>query len=235
MKNIPMNTSHGTIGRLFVTAAALVLAGCTAHRPLHTQVDVSLGDEEAYRQFWQHTIKSVRHFGYELDRVDPAAGVITSKPETSKQWFEFWRNDTLGAEQVAEASLHTIRRQIRLTVQPLASKNEYLVDAIVNIQREERPERQITTPSNVIQAFTPRLPTEEKTASAAEGRVYWADLGRDPELEAALLRQIARWPGAKVIIPSDNEVDMPAAATQPAEEAPVSQTLPAGDATGGEQ
>ena len=162
-------------------------------------------------------IRSVRHFGYDLDRVDPAAGVITTQPLTSKQWFEFWRNDTLAADQVTEASLHTIRRQIRLTVQPTANKSEYLVDAVVNIEREERPERQVTTASNALQAFSPKLPSQNQSASATEAGTYWADLGRDPVLEAALIKQVAGWPDAKIIVPSGNAVTPE---TQPAEEGP---------------
>ena len=216
-----MNTPFGTIGRLAVVIlAGLALAGCQSARPIHTQVDVQLADEEAYRQFWLHAIRSVRHFGYDLDRVDPAGGVIASRPLTSKQWFEFWRNDTLAADQVAAASLHTIRRQIRLTIQPTATKDEYLVDAVVNVEREERPERQVTTASNALQAFSPRLPTQNVPTSEAESGIYWASLGRDQVLEAALLKEVARWPDARIVIPSGN-IAIPE--TQPAEEGPATQ------------
>ena len=212
-----MNTTLGAIGRLLVvTLAGLVLAGCRAPGPASSQVEAQLGDEEAYRQFWLHAIRSVRHFGYDLDRADPAAGVITSQPLTSKQWFEFWRNDTLAADQVLEASLQTIRRQIRLTVQPTPSKEEYLVSAVVNVERQERSERQVTTPTNVMQAFNPK--STLGAASATESGIVWVDLGRDPVLEAALLKRVADWPGAKVVTAAEGTGP---AATQPAEEGPA--------------
>ena len=53
-----MNTPFGTIGRLVaITLMGLVLAGCQTTRPIHTQIDVQLADEEAYRQFWLHANK----------------------------------------------------------------------------------------------------------------------------------------------------------------------------------
>lgn len=197
-----VNAPLHAIGRLAVLAlAGLLSAGCQTARPIHTQVDVRLDDEEAYRQFWLHVIRSVRHFGYDLDRADPAAGVITTHPVTSKQWFEFWRNDTLAADQVAQASLHTIRRHIRLTVQPTGN-GEYRVDAIVNVERQEGPEQQITTAVNALQAFNPKTRGRYPADVTGEAGTYWEDLGRDPVLEAALIKQIARWPGAKVVIPT---------------------------------
>ncbi len=216
-----MNTTFGTIGRLLVvTLAGFVLAGCRSPGPLPSRVDVRLENEVAYRQFWFHAIRSVKHFGYDLDRADPAAGVIASKPLTSKQWFEFWRNDTLAADQVAEASLQTIRRQINLTVHPTPNTGEYLVSAVVNVERQERPEQALTTPSNAVQAFNPR-----KTTSAQAAGIRWMVLGRDPVLEAAVLQQVAHWPGAKVIVVSEEATP----ASEPAEPGPIAQPEPAAE------
>lgn len=215
-----MNTTRGAIRRLLVVAlAGLVLAGCRATGPAASRVDVQLPDEQAYRQFWSHAITSVRHFGYDLDRADPAAGVITSHPLTSKQWFEFWRNDTIAASQVLEASIQTIRRQVRLNIKPIPGKGEYLVSAVVNVQRQDRAEPQITTPSNVMQAFNPK----SSMAAALPGDIVWVDLGRDPVLEAALLERVARWPGARVV--TAEEAD--SAATPPTEPSPIAEPLAA--------
>ncbi len=226
-----MNTSFGAMGRLLLVAVAgLLPAGCQTARPLHTQVDVQLDDQDAYRQFWLHAIRSVRHFGYDLDRADPAAGVITTRPLTSKQWFEFWRNDTLAADQVVQASLHTVRRHIRLTVQPTAGEGEYLVDAVVNVERQEMPERQVTSATNAVQAFNPRFPAPNPPGGTAEAGIYWEDLGRDAVLEAALLKQVARWPGARVFIPAGSveAAGTPGDQTPPASETAV-PTAPAAE------
>jgi len=224
-----VNAPLGTIAKLVLLALAGSLsAGCQTARPIQTQVDVQLGDEEAYRQFWLHAIRSVRHFGYDLDRADPAAGVITTHPVTSKQWFEFWRNDTLAADQVAQASVHTIRRHIRVTVQPTAG-NEYRVEAVVNVERQEVPEQQVTTASNAVQAFNPKTQGRYSASGMAEAGTYWEDLGRDPVLEAALLKQIARWPGAKVVIPAASAEAPGTPANQTPAEAEPPATMPPAD------
>jgi hypothetical protein len=211
-----MNTTFGMIGRLLVVAlAGFILAGCRAPGPTTSRVEAQLADEDAYRHFWLHAIRSVRHFGYDLDRADPAAGVITSRPLTSKQWFEFWRNDTLAADQVLEASLQTVRRKINLTIQPTPDKEEYLVSAVVNVERQDRSERSVTTPANVMQAFNPK----SSWGAASTSGITWVDLGRDPVLEAAVLKQIALWPGARIVAAESTGP----AGTQPAEEGPASE------------
>ncbi len=178
-----------------IAAAGLLivgwLVGCQApQRSVGRNEQVALPDEAAYRQFWFHTIAAVRHFGYEMDRVDPAAGVITSKPLTSKQWFEFWRNDTLGLEQVLESSLQTIRRQVRVDVKTApTNKHEYDVSVRVNVQRFSQTERQVTTSSSAGQAFS-KLPPVRPAATPAEAGPHWVDLGRDSKLEQAILRRI---------------------------------------------
>lgn len=201
---------------LLSIAAAASLAGCQAPRPITGQVSVSLADEEAYRQFWGHSVATVRHFGYEMQRVDPAAGVIVSEPMTSKQWFEFWRNDTLAAGQVVEASMHTTRRQIRVHVQPMGEPKTYLVDVRVDVQRMSQPDRQVTTSASVAHAYTDRLPTEQATTEA-EAAVHWVDMGRDRVLETAILERLSRWPDARIIQAPQTEAAETQPATQPAD------------------
>lgn len=200
-----MKRSYHTLAMAVLTMLVLV-AGCRGPQPIPCNVQVQLPDEEAYRQFWSHSVNSVRHFGYELDRVDPAAGVITSEPLTSKQWFEFWRNDTLGADQVGEASLHTMRRAVRVEVQPtLQDKNEYVVSVRVNVERISQIERQVTVTSAGAQTMTGKLPPVQQAGSPAEAQPHWVDLGRDRTLEAAILQQICHYPDARIIPVSDNQ------------------------------
>lgn len=181
------------------------LIGCQQPKPISGQMQVQLPDEQAYLQFWSHALSAVRHFGYEIDRADPAAGVLVTRPVTSKQWFEFWRIDTLGSDQVAEASLHTIRRQIQVRIQRSgANSDEYAIGVQANVQRYSQTERQVTTASSAAQAFAGKLPLVEQPASPAEAEPHWVDLGRDPTLESAVLRQIGKYPGVKIVTPSEN-------------------------------
>ncbi len=214
MKTI--NALVGAIGTALLLSALPLTAGCqgSAPRVAPDRVRVQLEDDDGYRQFWQHAVKSVRDFGYDLDRVDPAAGVITTHRLTSKQWFEFWRTDTVGAEQVLESSLHTIWRRVRVEVRPGDGPDQYLVDATVEVQRESVPERQFTTSATAAEAFDDSLPTVGEPGAGIEGDRYAVDLGRDPTLEAAILERIARYPGATAVPREQNEEAT--AANQPA-------------------
>lgn len=209
-----MKPFPGTLGAAVLLVSGVLggVLGCQAPRPISGDVQVRLANEDAYRQFWFHSISAVRHFGYELDRADPAAGIITSAPLTSKQWFEFWRNDTLGAGQVLEASLQTIRRQVRVEVQPVTGeKGEYQANVQVYVQRFSQLERQITTPSSAAQAFG-KLPTIQPAGSPAQAAPYWIDLGRDHILENAVLHRIGRYPDARIVAATEKEA---ASASEP--------------------
>lgn len=212
---LDMKRSLPILGAMVMPLVALLL-GCQGPRPAIKDVQIQLSDEAAYRQFWQHTLDSVRHFGYSLDRVDPPAGMVISDPLTSKQWFEFWRNDTLDAAGVTEASLHTIRRQVRVEVhRDAGSPDAYFVTARVSVQRLSQMERQITNSATAARAFTGKAPAVQSSSTSMEMTGFWVDLGRDRTLERAILYRVALYPSAKVILMSDNQ-DGPV--KQPADE-----------------
>ena len=51
-----------------------------------------------------------------LDRQDFRAGVITTKPLVSKQFWELWRNDVVTLSDMANSSLATHRRTLRFDI-----------------------------------------------------------------------------------------------------------------------
>jgi len=162
------------------------------------RLTVRLENRQEYLQFWRQCVDTVRSFGFRLDRVDPSAGVITTYPETSKQWFEFWRRDVQGADELLEASLHTVRRKLAVRVTPAGEPHRYRVTAEATVERLSLPERQVTASSAALQAFGSRLPTAEGEIEGPQARGHWVLLGRDGRLERAVLGEILRrWPGAR--------------------------------------
>jgi len=188
-----------------------VLGGC--QRPAGTvsmerpEVRVARVD---FDQAWDEVLDVLSEHYFQSDYQNPRSGRIVTHPTVSKQWFEFWRDDALGAYQQLESSLHTIRRRVEVTFVPV--DDSYDVNLAVHIQRKTQPQRQVTTASGALQIYREKLPiyTGEKLPAAAAG-VWWVNVGTDGLLEAYLLERIANRLGTGML-----EAQQPGSDTQPA-------------------
>jgi len=183
------------IAPAFFSAALLVFPpGCRAPAPPDgpSEIVLRISDREA---FLDATLTLLRERDFRPQRVERDAGLIVTEPCTSQQWFEFWRHDALGPYQLLEASLHTVRRNVTIRVEPAGPDrpgDEYRVAVQVDKQRYSAPERQVTTASGALAIYSERLPTTEGLMAARTAGEHWVALGRDALLESYLLGQIAR-------------------------------------------
>jgi hypothetical protein len=152
-----------------------------------TGVDLSPADFEA---LWQTSLEVLQRYNFRPDRQDRRAGVITSHPATSGQWFEFWRPEVVGPFNSAEASIHTVRRQVTVRVSPQPADDGCHVSVQVDVYRYSATERQVTTASGALQIFGEKLPTAEGQMGPHQAGVRWVPLGRDDLLEKELLDRI---------------------------------------------
>lgn len=205
-----------------------ILAGC--QRPAApsgpTSMLVRLGD---YEMFLDATLTMLREHDLQPRRVDRSRGVVRAGPSTSAQWFEFWRADARGGYQVLEASLHTMRRQVELRIEPVSdpSENRYRVVIEAIKERFNSPSRQVTTTSGALAIYSERLPTEEGLRAAQLEGDQWVPLGRDGLLETYLLERLAMLPGV-LEWQFDPKVTAPPAGSRPSAEpeAPISPAGP---------
>lgn len=175
------------------SAASISLSGCQAPGPPDgpTRMVLRAADREA---FMDRTISLLRELDFAPNRVDREAGTILAGPTTSGQWFEFWRRDVHGAYQVLESSIHTIRRDVAVSIRladPSADEAACEVTVEVNKQRLAAPQRQITTASGALAIYSERIPTTEGLRKAQSPDAAWVPLGRDALLEEYLLNRIA--------------------------------------------
>lgn len=167
--------------------AAIGQAGCS--RPVPPEAATASEINEAEREYlWDATLSVLRKMEFQPDRQDRAQGIITTLPMTSKQWHEPWRQDVKGGYELAQASLHTIRRQVTVR---FVREGTWRVDVQVDVYRLNAPESQITTASSAIQAFSGVLPTTEGTYLGGEQAPRdWTFLYRDGAMEDRILRRI---------------------------------------------
>jgi len=115
-------------------------------------------------------------------------GLIETEPLTGASWFEFWRKDTIGRVQVAEASLHTIRRRAIVSVSPEGSGSKVAVRVV-----KERKCAPGSTPSSLGESFNV-YETEDtelmRQDALAETEYQWVEMGRDELLEQYILERI---------------------------------------------
>jgi hypothetical protein len=148
-------------------------------------------DREA---FLDATLTLLRERDFPPEQVDRDAGLVVTRPCTGQQWFEFWRQDSLGGYQLFESSIHTIRRIVTLRVQPTAPEepdDTYRVCVQVDKERYSAPERQVTTASGALAIYSERLPTTEGLKAAKTAGEHWVPLGRDSLFEHYLLGKVA--------------------------------------------
>lgn len=209
-------TTRMSKGALLALALGLVagLAGCQStptvtdapppERPKATDID----PEKAKPDYWLNqpavasvtsadfdklfdaSERSARKHYFTIDQADRRSGLIVSKPEITKQFFEFWRNDSGTARGTVDSSLATHRRTVRyeFTRNP---DGTYTVAPKVLVERYTTDGRRVTVPAMAMNGFIP--PADESDPSYRHypwNPTYWYATGRDTELEKQLASSI---------------------------------------------
>ena len=150
-----------------------------------------------FDMLWRAAEEAARHFGFRPDRLDFRAGVLTTEPLVSKQWFEFWRNDVATLDDLADSSIATHRRTLRFDF-ARADDGAYIATPRVVIERYAQSERPISAAVRLRHAFRNPRPrdraygTPESDRRILLPRQYWYAAGRDQALEREVARELAR-------------------------------------------
>jgi hypothetical protein len=154
-------------------------------------------DLQSTEGIWNAARDALRRHSFHADRVDRCAGIITSKPELSKHYFEFWRRDVATSRDVWEATLNPLRRWVEIRITPTPSAEAVEVAITVYKQRLSAPDRQFNSSGAAYQFFGSALPSTTGAVSVTPDDERWIDQGRDHALEDRLLREILRKAGSE--------------------------------------
>jgi len=209
VRKCPIRAVSTVLAALLLCAAWL--GGCAAPAPPQDLATAFLAAED-FSFVWDQTLESLRKMGFQPDRQDRSNRVIITLPETSAQWFEWWRSDVADPYSMTESSIQTVHRVV--TIQygaPTADGKPIPLTVRVDVSRLFVPERQITTASNGLNLFSARVPTVEgERQESGIRRNEWVLLGRDAAQEQRVLDRILAACGGQV-----------AAADLPVESAPT--------------
>ena len=156
-------------------------------QPSYPPARVSSSDFDA---LWQAVEKSLEARMFRIDRRDYRAGLLTTYPLISRQFFEFWRRDTLGIDDVTESSLNSMRRTVRVEIEHHEETGMYVATPRVEVERYSDAGRRLTSAAMYRTAFkrTTARGTPESDAGINLQSRYWYTVGSDERLEAAIVR-----------------------------------------------
>jgi hypothetical protein len=176
---------------------ALMVAGCAQQNLI--QPGIKVRDSDLYIKadrgigkgyVMEVTENVLANMYFTIEKADVDAGLIRTRPLPGAQFFEFWRGDNIGADNTLAANLHTIRRTVTLDVS--RQNNELRLGCDVHVQRLSLPERQVGSSARVYGMFSTSSPSLQRLQLNPEQKkdMEWIDVGRDPQLEAEILKRI---------------------------------------------
>lgn len=193
----------GRVGLYLLIAVSVMIAGCAGPRKAGYAESLPLtrfDDREQSDRLWHAVEDTLRCEGFQLDRVDRRAGTITTLPETSQQFFEFWRHDVRTSRDLWEATLNPIRRWVEVSQE--AEANQTVLRVVVHKQRLSSPDRQFNSTIAAYRYFDEALPSTTGLIRPTGEYNQWLDIGRDADMEDHLLRVIGGRAGLSVAVNS---------------------------------
>jgi len=161
----------------------------TSSRPISV-----IEPSEQADQLWEAVQETLRRGRFQLDRVDRQAWVITTLPEASQHFFEFWRHDVDTRRDAWEATLNPMRRWVEVSLTREGDGPWAQLAVVVHKERLSSPDRQFNSSGSAYQYFGEGLPSTTGKSRVTAKEDHWLDCGRDPAMEDYLLRKIMEPP-----------------------------------------
>ena len=185
-------------GPILLSLAVVLGSGCLGPRrqdyvATHA-LSVAARSQEA-DHLWEAIQETLRRHHLRLDRVDRRAGIITTRPETSQHFFEFWRHDVNTRPDFWEATLNPVRRTVSVSILGARGETWDSLAVVVTKERLIATDRQFNSTVAAYQYFGARLPSTAGDPRVSDEQDRWIPLGRDSAMEDYLLRQILQRDG----------------------------------------
>jgi hypothetical protein len=167
---------------------AIVLAGCGGQRKVEV-VDKICPAGVTREAVFEASEAVLRDLNFSIDKDDPNAGVIITRPLAGGQFFEFWRKDNVGAFEAAESNLQSIRRRAELKVDEEGGR--LCIRCKVNVERLSlsRPTEQ-SVGFKYDRITGQRIRLGQMKIQPEGAKMAWIDLGNDDKLAAVILKEI---------------------------------------------
>ena len=169
---------------IFIVGAVVALtAGCGTYTTPIAPGPQLTEDQANFEAIWQATQNVLTDYYFQIDRRDRRAGLVSTYPMTGQYVTEFWRADSVTADDLAESMLQTVRRQASVRIiGDLEAPQGYSATVQVESWRSDRPQKQLTSASQGFSLFTIAGNLAVMDTKVELGN-YDVSLGRDGALE----------------------------------------------------
>ena len=138
-----------------------------------------------FDKLWNACRSALVADGFLIDRTDYRDGVITTLPLPSKQFYEVWKTDVVTVHDLAQSSLGTMRRTVRIDIRRGDDGKFHAAPKVV-VDRFSLLAKRITSVAQYRMVFAittndVRLSTEEEGPNVVAQ--YWYPVARDYNLE----------------------------------------------------
>ncbi len=133
-------------------------------------------------------------FGFAVGMSDYRGGLLVTETQVSGQWYEPWRDETSllrSPAAVLEASLSTVRRSLRFTIEPIEGEEAFRLTPVVLVEREVRGERPVTNAADYTRILGNGSFRRDELGRRETTRGWYVS-GRDASLERSLANRIAK-------------------------------------------
>ncbi len=129
---------------------------------------------------------------FTVAKADTEQGVIITKPLPGGEFFEFWREDSVGAFNATEASMHTLRRTAHLDI----SQQDHQVCIRCNVKTEKLylPQSDLSSSAQAFRMYGLTSRSRQRVELPTQRR-SWVDMGADQKLSTKILNRIGQCAG----------------------------------------
>lgn len=176
----------------FIACASLLpLAGCAKQQQFKAVEQICVANIQK-REAMQTAEDVLRRMHFTISKADAKQGIIRTRPLAGAQFFEFWRRDSVGAKNSAEANLHSLRRTVELDI--TQQGGQLCIGCDVKVRRLSLPEHEVSSSSRAYEMFSISTAAMQRLILRPKQKeeMAWLDMGEDSRLSTEILKRIEK-------------------------------------------
>jgi hypothetical protein len=175
-----------------ICIALVLLAGCSVQQKTCEPPKPLCVANVAIKDAIEASESVLGRMHFAIEKSDPDAGIIRTRPLAGAQFFEFWRSDNVGPFDCVRANLQSIRRIVELNFG--RQDRSLLISCTVQTQKLSLPEHEVISSAQAYRMYSRSTPSMQtlKLSAGQKHDMAWVDLGDDTLLAAKILNRIER-------------------------------------------
>ncbi len=165
------------------------LVGCASSHPMLVSNPVFLPSGTQHSA-WERAVDVLHDFHFPIARENRLDGVIETDYRVGSSLLELSHRDSVGATNRLESTLQSIRRKAKVDLTPV--EGGFLVGVEAYKEQEDLRGSAENTAGGATFRDSQPLERNLKTVVGQNGRSGWIPLGRDTDLEQAILGELQR-------------------------------------------